>query len=167
MTFFDLSDVRPPPSKNILPWYDRTALSFHLTGCNVVVRVFRIPRTSVTLWNRFDSKFHWDPKPDVPIVNQRCCNYRGSLVPYGISFGPFVGVIADDHYVLIPSVTGKGPAVSSAILSKGEPALYCCIVPLALVLDVVSATNPVKTLPNFRKGLVHSKMSIRTSTVLL
>ena len=27
----NLSDVRPPPSKDVLPWYDWTVLPFHLT----------------------------------------------------------------------------------------------------------------------------------------
>ena len=77
------------------------------------------------------------------------------------------------------SVTGNGPAMSTAILSKGEPTLHCCIGPLALVLGhsrtgrtflapvlhIFSTTNPVESLPDFRNRLVNSKMSSRTTVV--
>ena len=56
------------------------------------------------------------------------------------------------------SVTGKGPAMSIAILWKGEPMLYSWSFAhrtgrtfLAPVLDVLSTTDQVKSLPNFRK----------------
>ena len=89
-------------------------------------------------------EFHWDPKPADPIVNQRCCNRRGFLVPYGISFGPFTEVITDDHYVLI-TVLGHREK-STAILSKGEPTLYCCVGRLALVLSPLTAAQVVHLL---------------------
>ena len=62
--------------------------------------------------------------------------------------------------------------MSTAILSKGEPTLYwpsrpspwsldrytdCTL--LAPVVDVLSTTNPVKSLPKFRTRFVNSKMN--------
>ena len=73
--------------------------------------------------------------------------------------------------------------MSTAILSKGEPTLYSCIGPLALVLGPLTAaqvvhflhqlstshrlgTGPSK-ISNFRQRLVDSKMSTRTPSVCL
>ena len=127
-------------------------------------------------------EFHWDPKPADPVVNQRCCNRRGFLVPYGISFGPFAEVIADDHYVLIPvlghrertcyvhcnSFERRTDVVLLHRPSRSSPRSLdrrTGRTSLAPALNIFSTMDPVKSLPNFSKRFVDSKMSTRTIIV--